>query len=436
MQTNHAIKMVFVDLDGTLLNGVSTVTERTKEAFRRIREQGIQPVICTGRLASESDFAVEAIGADGYLIACNGGDVYMNYASRQRIYEVYVELPYTKQIIQILHRANVFFEAYIADRAYVPRDRAQLVTTCWDAEHAAFFSGRMTVVDDLAEFLELSHLKPNKFFVGVEKLEQVPVIRAELEQIPGITTYASGSHLIEVLPENVDKHRAVRAVTAVAGLTREQIMVIGDSENDVGMFDEANICVAMGNACEQLKAKANYYAPTNREDGVAWALENLLLGERIEPFHGQIETIPGMEIEKAMQSSTRQYFTGDLKLPQTLPFLFDSQVESGISAYPNYRWEAAHYHTTATEYCYILSGETKYVNLSNGQESYFRQGDFYILHRDTPYMQKCKPGCRLLFFKVPGLNDKVLVSMTKEMKHWCMDWDHCWNIEGCTLQKE
>lgn len=427
MKRNTVIRAVFVDLDGTLLCGANHVSARTIEAFRRVREAGIIPIICTGRLAYESDFAVQAIGADGYLIACNGADVYLDYAQKKRIYNVYTEQPQVRKIIDLLHEQNVFFQAYAENRAYTQKDRADLVSICWDAQHAQFFSEHMVVVDDLNRHLEENNLPVNKFFVGVEREEQMQGIRAALEKIPGIITYASGARLIEVLPERVDKRRAVRAVSAVAGLTREQIMVIGDSENDIGMFDEANICVAMGNACPQLKAKANYYAPSNYDDGVAWALENLLLGEREELFHGSIECIGGDSIENAMRTSTRQYFTGDLKLPQTLPFLFDSGIECGISAYPNYRWEAAHYHTTATEYCYMLQGETKYIDLTSGTVHCFREGDFYVLHRDTPYLQKCKPGCRLLFFKAPGLNDKVLVEMTEQMKSWCSAWEIPWN---------
>ncbi len=426
MQKNSTIKMVFLDLDGTLLKDVDTVTQYTQEILHRVIEMGVTPVICTGRLAYESDFAAQAIGADGYLIACNGADVYANYTKREKIYEAYMEAHTVRAAIEVLQETPVFFQAYAGDRAYTPSDRADRITAGWDEVHAAFFRRHMVIVDDLEDFLKKTKIHTNKFMVGVPEGVSMVELRQKLEAIPGIVTYASGDKLLEVLPKNVDKRRAVRAIAAVEGLSREQIMVIGDSENDVGMFDEANICVAMGNACEQLKAKANYYAPSNQEDGVAWALEHLLLGERKEPFHGSISCIPSADIENAMKNSTRQYFTGDLKLPQTLEFLFDSDVESGISGYPNYRWEAAHYHTKANEYCYILEGETKYVNLANDTEYCFAKGDFYVLHHDTPYLQKSKPGCRLLFFKIPGLNDKVLVPMTAQMKQWCQHWENRW----------
>lgn len=426
MQKNTAIKMVFLDLDGTLLQNVDTVSAHTKEILHKVRDMGVTPVICTGRLAYESDFAAKAIGASGYLIACNGAVVYSNYAEHKIIYEAYLESETVGKTISMLQKEQVFFQAYAGDRAYTPADRKAMITAGWDQEHADFFGKHMVLVENLEKFLENENVQVNKFMVGIPDHVNMTDLRKKLETIPGIVTCASGKNLLEVLPEKVDKRRAVRAIAAVEGLTREQIMVIGDSENDLGMFDEANICVAMGNACDQLKAKANYYAPSNKEDGAAWALENLLLGERKESFRGSISCISASDIEAAMKNSMRQYFTGDLKLPQTLEFLFDSEVESGISAYPSYRWEAAHYHTRANEYCYMIEGETRYVNLASNEEYTFRKGDFYILHHDTPYLQKSLPGCRLLFFKIPGLNDKVLVPMTEKMKDWCKSWENRW----------
>lgn len=65
----------------------------------------------------------------------------------------------------------------------------------------------------------------------------------------------------------------------------------------------------------------------------------------------------------------------------------------------------------------------RYIDLSDGKEYHFKAGDFYILRRDTPYIQKCKPGCRLFFMKSPGINDKVLVPMDDRLRTWCKSWE-------------
>lgn len=90
MKQQPGIRMVFVDLDGTLLQGVDTVSARTVRAFEKVRAKGITPVIATGRLAYEADFASRAIGADGYLIAMNGLAVYEDYHTGAILYEAYM----------------------------------------------------------------------------------------------------------------------------------------------------------------------------------------------------------------------------------------------------------------------------------------------------------------------------------------------------------
>lgn len=429
---NMEIKAVFVDLDGTLLHGMETITPRTVRAFEQICEKGIIPVIATGRPAYEADFAAQAIGADQYFIVMNGAAVYQKYYTGEILYEAHLPKSSAEQVFQILSGKDVFFEIYAGSRALCQEDYAPRIQHCgMTEEQARFFSANMLKVNDLNAYLAEKELAIHKFFISVGSHEEVASLRTEIEQVPGLQTLTSGEHFIEVVPEGVDKQSAVRAVREACGLSRDQIMVIGDSENDLGMFDEALTRVAMGNACSELKAKANYIAPPNTEDGVAWALETLLLGEYgPHPFTGQIESLWAEEIAQSLAHSSRQYLAGDLKLPQELHFLRDTAVEVGINHYTTYKWELPHYHTVTSEYCYMLAGETKYIDLSDGREYNFRTGDFYILRRDTPYLQKCLPGFHMLFVKVPGLNDKVTIPLNDQMLAWCESWEAEWDSSG------
>ncbi|MDO5147361.1 MAG: HAD hydrolase family protein [Eubacteriales bacterium] len=378
-------------------------------------------------MGSESAFAIRAIGADRYLIASNGQSVYRDYEKKEFMYSVEMEEEIAKKVYRLLYEEGVFFQMHVGDIAYVTKDREEKMETCgWTKEYVTFFQKYMQVEENLWEYLQKKNAMPGKFLAVISEKEKRDKIRARAEQIEGVVVLSTEGPAMEILPKNVDKRRGVQAVAAAAGLSKEQIMVIGDSENDMGMFDEAGIRVAMGNACPQLKAKAHYQAPSNVEDGVAWALETLLLKEREMPVHSQVQYIDHESIEKALESSRRQYLTGDLEMPQVLPYIRDSQVECGISDYSSYHWETAHYHTTTTEYGYMISGETKYVDLSSDIEYHFREGDFYMLRKNTPYLQKSQPGCRLLFFKVPGINDKQCVESTEKMNRWCENWEIPW----------
>ena len=133
---------------------------------------------------------------------------------------------------------------------------------------------------------------------------------------------------------------------------------------------------------------------------------------------GNIIKIDSSEIENALEGVSRQYLAGDLKKPQKLEFITDKHLEIGITDYDQYTAEVVHYHTEAVEYQYMLSGWTKYMDTETGVEYEFKKGDFYCIERNTTYAQKSKKGTRILFIKVPSINDKHVVETSDLIKAW------------------
>lgn len=277
MERNRNIKAVFVDLDGTLLKGVNHISQRTVDAFHRVKSLGIEPIIATGRPACESDFAIQAIGANGFLIVMNGLQIYENYASRRLMRESYMTSEQVEHIIPWLLENKVFIEVYIGEQSYCQTDNHKLIWNCgMTPEQSRFFADIVEVKDDLMGYIHKNGLHVNKLLISISDSTHIPFMRKKMEATAGIQTLSSGPHYIEVLPTGTDKGLAVQQVCKVAGFQKEQVMAIGDSENDIGMFEAAGLRVAMGNAYPELKAKADIIAPDCTNDGVAWALENLL----------------------------------------------------------------------------------------------------------------------------------------------------------------
>lgn len=128
--------------------------------------------------------------------------------------------------------------------------------------------------------------------------------------------------------------------------------------------------------------------------------------------------IDGIDIEGVLSSVTRQYLVGNLKRPQELKFIKDDNLEIGITDYSEYTIEPPHYHTSAIEYQLMISGRTKYYDLTNKIEHEFVKGDFYCIEKNTTYAQKAEAGTRILFIKVPSINDKNVIEITKEVQQW------------------
>lgn len=133
---------------------------------------------------------------------------------------------------------------------------------------------------------------------------------------------------------------------------------------------------------------------------------------------GNIIIINNADILSALKDTTRQYFVGNLSKPQQVSFIRDERLEIGISSYPAFKYELTHVHTVATEYQYMISGWTEYMDVETGEVYEFKKGDFYAIEPGTAYSQRVRAGTNILFIKVPSTNDKQLVDISEEQMKW------------------
>ena len=133
---------------------------------------------------------------------------------------------------------------------------------------------------------------------------------------------------------------------------------------------------------------------------------------------GKIIKIDSETIAESLRNTTRHYFVGNLTNPQKITFIRDERLEIGISSYPEFKAEPTHIHEIATEYQYMISGYTEYMDVETGEVFSFKEGDFYVIEPKTVYSQRVKAGTKILFIKVPSINDKSLVEINEEQLKW------------------
>lgn len=129
------------------------------------------------------------------------------------------------------------------------------------------------------------------------------------------------------------------------------------------------------------------------------------------------------DIESALTGTTRQYLVGQLKMAQSLAHIDDGNLEIGITSYKDYMKEPPHWHKVAYEYQYMISGETKYLDIETGTETYYTTGDFYRIEPGTKYAQKSLSGTTILFIKTPPGNDKVAEDTNDAVHKWLDNWE-------------
>ena len=136
---------------------------------------------------------------------------------------------------------------------------------------------------------------------------------------------------------------------------------------------------------------------------------------------GKFIKIQKEQIEEALKDISRQYFVGNLKKKQKIEHINHSGLEIGLTEYKEYTTEDPHFHDIAMEFQYMISGWTKYLDVSTNVEYEFKSGDFFAIEKGTIYTQKSKKGTKILFIKVPSINDKQIYEIDENTEKWLTD---------------
>lgn len=271
------IKMVVSDLDQTLLNSDATFSPENLDAIRAAEAKGIFFTICSGRIFPMLEVYVRALDIQGPVITTNGAAIVDGKTGKLL----------SKHTIP--HEIAVKILDYARERDY---DYSALTG------QVSYFSGnsqrikRFERYNEIAESDGLKAMRLEYFngrsYTNIDNdilkmlLYQIPAeefssVTAFLDSIPEIHFTSSDEGLLDIMAAGTNKGTAVAEVRKFMGFAKKQVCVFGDYINDLAMFEEAGLTVAVANAHEELKSKALYVTDTNDRAGVARALKALIL---------------------------------------------------------------------------------------------------------------------------------------------------------------
>ncbi|MFB4183824.1 Cof-type HAD-IIB family hydrolase [Bacillus velezensis] len=281
------MKLIAIDLDGTLLNSDSVISPENRAALQRADEAGILVAICTGR----ATFDVKALlkDLDIPIIAANGGTVHDK--GYRLVSRLLMDQQAGKDIAAYLTDNDIYFEVYTDDHLLSPFDgesklQAELdilksanpkedIQTLWEGAKTQFKQFGIKPVQDIQAIFNVDEhvYKLLCFSFDMEKLRNA---KEEITHHPKLSQTSSGKHIIEILPAGSGKGRALTELASLYGIEKQDIYAIGDSPNDFSMFEAAGNRIAMGNAIDELKEKSTYITKSNDENGVAYFINRLL----------------------------------------------------------------------------------------------------------------------------------------------------------------
>ena len=124
------------------------------------------------------------------------------------------------------------------------------------------------------------------------------------------------------------------------------------------------------------------------------------------------------DVERATEVHFRQYFCGNLRLPQELDFIRTADLEIGISRYDHFAADQPHAHARTPDMVYVLEGEYHIRLPEEGRDLILRAGDFLSIPPKTPYASKARAGTRVLFVKQTPENDKIPYPPDDALRRW------------------
>ncbi|MBC8062057.1 MAG: HAD family phosphatase [Clostridiaceae bacterium] len=270
-------KLLCTDMDGTLLNNNKEISEVNRKAIKRAVDTGIIVAVCTGRIFTFANYYAEILGIKAPVIASNGA--YIKHAkSDEVLYKKTLGIENCRKIMQVLKKNGINPHFNSKDRiltGYISHSSESYLkfNENLDSQHQF----KVKVIEDWESAFIKYEEDILKCIAIDNDLEKIRVAKEEISSIDSLEVVSSLYNNFEVMAKGVSKGKAVEFLANYYNIKREEIICIGDNENDLSMIDYAGLGVAMGNSSEEIKLKSDYITTSNDADGVANVIEKFIL---------------------------------------------------------------------------------------------------------------------------------------------------------------
>jgi Cof subfamily protein (haloacid dehalogenase superfamily) len=261
------IALVVSDVDGTLVTKDKTLTDRARDAVRRLHDAGIGFTITSSRPTLGMRFLIEPLAITLPIGPFNGSSIVdpklnpieahlIPAATAQRSLDVFNEFD-----VDIWLFTNDQWLTRHADGEYVPHEKLAI-------------RADPTIVTDFAPYLHAAC----KIVGASSDAAMLQRCEAAMQQAVGTqaTAVRSQSYYLDVTPPGHDKGTFVQAMTKRMGISTDAVATIGDMQNDLAMFKTSGVSIAMGNATDDVKKLATHVTTSNENEGFAGAIEFIL----------------------------------------------------------------------------------------------------------------------------------------------------------------
>lgn len=276
-QRKMGIQLIALDLDGTLLNSAKQVTPHTFEVLEKAASKGVVIVPSTGRSIDGIPENIAKLPFVQYALTLNGA-VVANIRTKEIVYQCNFSKEEALYLWDYIQKYDALCDCAIDGELYMEQETfSKLAEYGQSPERIALMRSTRKETLNIQQMLMMETTKTAKMNLLFNDMQERARAKKELEQIPFVEVSSSLERNLELNRKGGNKGNGLLALAQYLGITREQIMACGDSDNDYSMIKAAGLGVAMENGLEEIKRIADKVTLSNDQDGVAYAIEQWVL---------------------------------------------------------------------------------------------------------------------------------------------------------------
>lgn len=266
-------KLLVLDVDGTLIGEGAYPSPRVAQAIAEAKRKGVAVALGTGRASEACYHLLKRLCLDKLHIFFDGAAV-VDWPSNDIIFLQALPPHAGQRLIELSREYDLFLEIYAHDYYFIERNGLL-------ADHQRKKLQIIPLVTDLMSLIgRIKIVKGQLLAADAEQKQRARVVVKEMEHYCKMSWSVDPTNnidFINAISRSVSKGETLRNVTDYLNIDLDQVIAIGDSFNDLPVFEVAGVSVAMGNAPEDLKRLADWVAPPVEKDGVAVAIEKFIL---------------------------------------------------------------------------------------------------------------------------------------------------------------
>lgn len=276
-----SIKVILMDIDGTLANSKKKISPETRDALLKAQDAGILLVLASGRTDNGLRYFADELnlGEHNGLLICNNGAMVINYQTKEVLFSQALSKENAKEVLEYLKQFNVCpviakgEYMYVNDvfNCMIERDGKPWNVLQYESRSNNY---KLTEITDLAAWVDGDVSKILTYASPAYLQEHAAELKGPFAD--HINSMFTAPWYYEYTAVGVDKSKAIRTTIEMSGFKPEEMIAFGDAQNDRTMLEYAGIGVAMGNATDELKAVADYITDDLDHDGIAKALYHYL----------------------------------------------------------------------------------------------------------------------------------------------------------------